>query len=481
MVTQAANLELNALLEPIDDRQPAGCFSEEDELFQGIEHEMVKLGGLHSASIDWRYVEDSARQYLSAQCKHFRVAGHWIAARLTQRTWHGWADSAALLAGMIDRYWQDGYPKPGPTGYPTKRKLVALQLDRLREALDRLGAGTFATEHRDAAQEALDRLHACAEAVKLDVETLARLEAGFSRQVEAARFPDAAASTASRTDPLEAISEAFFSTDKVTLSNEREQRRSLLATAEIINRQDAYDPTGYTLRRFALWAHLTTPPPALKDQRTELMAVPVSTVEGYRNALSANSVNPALLERVEKSVTSSPYWIEGSWIAASIARHLEMPQVAEAIRDRTEHFLLRLPGLLALRFSDGRPFVDDETQTWISSSSQSSPTGAMHDIHALRDELTTQLGHSGGIERLLHRLDELQRESTSLRERCHLTAIAADLLRDLGLSWLATSLFTQAHDLMRSATMEQWEPTLFNHLAKQQASLPIAAESGRRP
>ncbi|MDF5814344.1 type VI secretion system domain-containing protein [Pseudomonas aeruginosa] len=261
------------------------------------------------------------------------------------------------------------------------------------------------------------------------------------------------------------ISEEFFASAAGAQNSEREGRRSLLAVAELINRQDAYDPTGYQLRRFALWAHLTSAPPA-RDGRTELMAVPVDIVEGYQEALASNALNPVLLQRVEKSVTSSPYWIRGSYLASMIAERLEMPQVAMAIRHRTEHFLLRLPTLMDLQFSDGRPFVDIEVQSWVSGAGArdevATQTGS--DFATLRRELTTCLG--AGVEAFLVQIEQMQLASTSPRERCHTLTIAADLLHARGLKWLATSLYATAEQMRTSVSLEQWEPELFNHLAR---------------
>ncbi|WP_343737932.1 type VI secretion system ImpA family N-terminal domain-containing protein, partial [Achromobacter sp.] len=63
-------LDLDAILSPISPHQPAGEFDEEDNAYQGVESEMMKLGGLQEATIDWSYVDSASRQYLESQCKH---------------------------------------------------------------------------------------------------------------------------------------------------------------------------------------------------------------------------------------------------------------------------------------------------------------------------------------------------------------------------------------------------------------------------
>ncbi|UDG76736.1 type VI secretion system protein TssA [Achromobacter sp. 77] len=462
-------LDLEALLAPLDVASPAGWFDEEDETFQGIDHEMVKLGGLHEPRLDWSYVDEASRQYLASQCKHFRVAGHLIAARLRAGSWRTWAEAAHVLAGMVERYWEAGFPKPGPTGFLVKRRFVALQVERLGAALGGLRAQDDARQHQEFASKALDALQAQAAAAKLDVAMLARLEAQFARRVEQFRYPEpAAVAPALGQQGGQAISEAFFNVPGEALKqgDERESRRSLLSVADFINQQDAYDPAGYQLRRFALWAHLHAAPPVRKEMRTELMAVPNDIAHGYGEALTANTVTPALLQRVEKSVVASPYWIRGSFLAASIARRLEMKEVASAIRSATERFVRRIPVLVDLQFNDGRPFVDAETLGWLSGAdAENAAQPATLEFRVLREELSAQLA-SDGVEAVLRRLQELQGEDATPRQRGHARVIAAEMLAVRGLSWLAQDLYAGVGRLMQDTPASQWEPELFGPLSQ---------------
>lgn len=475
-------LDLDTLLAPLDAAGPAGCFDEEDETFQGIDHEMVKLGGLQEPRMDWAYVDEASRQYLASQCKHFRVAGHLIAARLRGGSWRTWAEAAALLAGMVARYWEAGHPKPGPTGFLGKRRFVALQVERLAAALGSLPAQDDARPHQEAARNALDTLQASASAAKLDVAMLTRLEAQFARRVEQVRYPEeAAAATPLGQQGGQAISEAFFQHpgEVLNLGGERESRRSLLSVADFINQQDAYDPTGYQLRRFALWAHLHAAPPVRKEMRTELMAVPADIAQAYREALSANTITPALLQRVEKSVVASPYWIRGSFLAASIALRLEMKEVAVAIRLATERFVRRIPVLVDLQFNDGRPFVDAETRGWLSGAdADGAAQPAAMEFRALREELAAQLA-SEGVEVVLRRLQDMQGADATPRQRGHARVIAAEMLAARGLSWLAQDLYAGVCRLMQDTPASRWEPELFGPLSKYAPARPDAEEQQR--
>ena len=108
-----------------------------------------------------------------------------------------------------------------------------------------------------------------------------------------------------------------------------------------------------------------------------------------------------------------------------------MEEVAAAIRQTCERFVCRLPALLELCFSDGTPFVDVQTQAWITGADQAQTTGSpVQEYAGLRDELTTQL-NTEGVEVVLLRLQDLHATHDAPRQRSYATVIAADLLATL--------------------------------------------------
>ena len=450
------------LLTPIDPGQPAGHFDLEDETYQAIDQEMVKLGGLREGDIDWPYIDEASRQYLAIQCKHWRIIGHLQAVWLRTRQWARWADALGLIAGMVELYWDSAYPKPGPTGYLNKRKQVQRLLGDIGRVLPTLERSSFEPAYKAAAELALANLQRCVESAKLDPAPLDALQ----RQLDKYSEPVVATEPSRVATSGNALDSAFFTSPKPQApSNEREQRRALLSMAEQINQQDPYDPTGYQLRRLGLWSHLRTAPLITRDRRTELTAVPKDIVDGYQDALNHNALDPNLLLRVEKSVCASPYWLRGSYLAAQVASRLAMEQVAAAIRQTCERFVCRLPALLELCFSDGTPFVDAQTQAWITGADQTQATGSpVQEYASLRDQLTTQL-NTEGVEVVLLRLQDLHATHDAPRQRSYATVIAADLLASRGLAWLANDLYASVARLMRDTTAQDWEPELFRKVA----------------
>lgn len=470
LVAQVSAEEIARLLAPIDPATPAGLFDVEDETYQAIDQEMVKLGGLQEASIDWAYIEEASRQYLSLQCKHMRIVGHLSVAWLRSGCWERWSFTLALLAGMVERYWENAHPKPGPKGFLGKRKLVGVIINRLVEAVPRLDRFTYTPAHVAAAQQAFTCLQQQMDLAQLDPAAVSELARLMAKQVGSASGTAESPQVPPRREAAP-LTEAFLpAKSSISLGNERETRRAVLSMAEFINQQDLYDPTGYQLRRFGLWAHIQMAPAARQDQRTELMAVPADIASGYEEAIAGTVIDPALLLRVEKSVAASPYWIRGSFLAAAIAGRLAMGEVAEAIRSTTARFVLRLPALQPLCFSDGTAFVDDQCLAWLKGGRGQADHGIpAQEFGGLREELVNQL-EAGGVEPVLLRLQALQADYRSPRERCHTTVIASDLLAARGVSWLAQDLCASVVRTMQQTRADAWEPELFQRLQQFSAS-----------
>lgn len=487
LVAQVDARELARLLAPIDAQVPAGLFDVEDETYQAVDQEMVKLGGLHELSIDWAYIEEASRQYLAQQCKHLRIAMHLSVAWLRGRCWEHWVYALALLAGLVEHYWESAYPKPGPTGFLAKRKLVALMINRMIETLPRLDGVTYRPDHAPAALDALHRLLSQQAAAQLDPALLGELERLLEKHtLQASGAGKAAIPSGSTQPPAAAIQPVPLAeviappTPRAARGNEREARRAMLIMAEQITQQDPYDPTGYQLRRFGLWAHLQAAPQIRQGNRTELMAVPRDIAGDYEDAITAKAVDAALLLRIEKSVTACPYWIRGSYLAATAATEMAMGEVAHAIRVSTARLVLRMPALQQLSFSDGQAFVDDQCLAWLKGSAEAPDHGApFQEFGSLRDELVGQL-ETGGVEPVLLRLQAMQTALGAPRERCHTTVIAADLLAARGIGWLARDLCAAVARTMQETAASAWEPEVFQRL-QQYAAPSMQVERIKEP
>ncbi|MEL1266363.1 type VI secretion system protein TssA [Pseudoxanthomonas putridarboris] len=466
------------LLAPISKEVPEGRFDDEDELYLEVEMQMVKLGGMQAGTLDWTLVEDASRRYLREQCKHFRVVGHLGSAWLRNREWEGWIQSLRLIAGMVDAYWLNAYPRTGADGMTAKRKQLAAFGDRLSQSLKQLPSDGHSDDIQARANAAIDALERAERRHGIVPSLADRLRPGLKLAGDAAKRapyePPRPAGPSPQQHGGQMVGSEFFTTrSESPLGNERETRALYLKLAEFINQQDAYEPTGYLLRRHALWSGIHATPPIKREQRTEMMSVPVNISTEYQEVVAAGAISPALLLRIEKSVASSPYWLRGSLLAATVAQRLEMPMVALVIKTAVERFVRRLPTLRDLCFSDGSRFIDEDTFAWLSGASDSSAASpASAALAAMQGELAVQQKEGESVEAVLLQLQSRQGAGTSPRERHYASAAAADLLTARGLTWLAQDLYASVAHVMSEQTASQWEPELFNH---------VRAKSGQQP
>ncbi|MDR0183455.1 type VI secretion system protein TssA [Lysobacter arvi] len=467
----AGNLgEETLLLAPITPELPVGTFDEDDAVYQRLDTEMAKLGGLRQSSLDWTQVESDAIAYLSTLAKHVRVLGYLVAAWTRSGDATAWVRSVRLLAGWTEHYWVDAYPRPGPAGLTAKRKQWTIMLERLTQGLKSLRVDTVTDSVREHAAAALQQLEQAAAKQGLDAADIVALRGAFVRAAEGAKqaafAPPTPKPTSSGSDTL---GPEFFSTrSDLPLGDERETRKLFLKLAEFINQQDAFDPTGYLLRRYGLWSHLHAAPPVKREQRTELVGVPVDVSAPYQDALATRTTSPGLLLRVEKSVAASPFWLRGSFLAARIAQQLEMEDVATAVRIATHRFLLRLPRLRELAFADGTPFVDDETFAWIAASPASAnhasvPAAVAGSLNDLRAELGSDAA-TLPVETLLQRLQRVQGSAAAPRERAFATVLAADVLAERGLAWLARDLHAGVLQAMDATAASVWDRDTYDYV-----------------
>lgn len=474
---QISSEEVLALLKPITEEMPVGVFNEEDESYLFIEEQMIKLGGLQSASIDWTGVEEKAKLLLVQKFKHIRLFGYLLQCWLRDNTWQKHRQACELLNGFSALYFESAYPKPGKSGLTAKRRLMVSMVSNLKSTFDGLERNGQEKTFFESYAKALEALKESCQSVGLNddaINAIALMQdkvASYITTPEPAVYSPAASPNQQGGN---SIGTNYFSgtmsSSSGGLKDERETKRTLLSVAELINQRDAYDPTGYLLRRYALWGWITSSPHVVEGVRTELRSAPGEVITFYEEALSNNAISPDLLEKIEKSVVSSVYWFKGSYYAYEVAKSLEMNEVAHAIQHATARFVRRLPILMELQFNDKQPFIDEATAEWIKKAGTSEesvntqPLLTEVDDKRLKKEMN-DLMEKKGIEAMLRYLEKKQSQKQSMRKHAQSIKIAADLLTEKGFNWLAEELYKKIETQMQETLAIQWEPELYRQIA----------------
>src|SRR5688572_8259683 len=122
-------IDLDALLRPISDAQPAGADPREDlspdSLYLQIKDARWSARAAErtgfadpdaqaSADDAWRRIERLAPTALVERAKDLEIAAYWVEALTRRRGFAGLRDALRVTNGLIERYWGELYPRPDP-------------------------------------------------------------------------------------------------------------------------------------------------------------------------------------------------------------------------------------------------------------------------------------------------------------------------------------------------------------------------------
>lgn len=460
-ITDRSHLE--TLLAPLAPSPEAPPLDERAD-FAWLDEEMMKIGSLQHGEMDWAGAEARAARLLAEAGKDLRVLGHLLHCLQHDASPRRFSLSLELLGGSLAAWWESATPYAGPRGARARPKLFA----QFTQRAVKLAGGlrfTQAAQH-DEALTALAALHDAAAARELPLDALEELQRELQRLApgqpadQGEAKPAGAGTSAPAAAPAPSAPEA-----RLEAGNERGNRQALLAMADFLNDQVPDEALGYRLRRHAVWGPIQSLPVARDEGRTELAPIAADRAADYREAL-ARGGDAALWRRIETSLALSPYWLEGHRLSAGLAERLGHPRCAEAIRDEAARFVARLPGLEALRFNDGSPFVDDDTRRWLQPAAAPAMAGGgaggdpwQAGLEEARERLA-----EGDLAAALAGLDQGLAAAQAPRDAAYWRLASADLLHEAGLAALASQHYRAVQQSIAGIGLEAWEPALLVRL-----------------
>mgnify|MGYP006394009921 CR=1 FL=1 len=466
---------VHAVLSPLSVNNGLGEALDDHPILDQLETHIMKVGSLSQNDIPWERIEADSLALLSEQGKDLRVLGFLLLALQKGGNGERFALSLYLLCEVLERWWAEAGPWPGERGQRGRRRLFGQIIQRASAEADRLSFDAARGEGRQYSLKLIERLTELAEAKSLDASELGSLRrqiATPTREEASGPSADQAESPATASGrTTETVAETGSSAARAVpppaldTGSERAIRQTLLQTAQWLNDTNPAMALGYQLRRHALWHAITAAPPSRADGRTDLAAVSSDRVSEYTEALR-QAPDATLWQRIEQSLSVSPFWLDGHRLSAEVAAALGHSDCAEAIRLALAALVTRLPALESLAFSDGTPFLTSETTDWLATAPASGHSVAGGDAweQALAEAIA--LLPDQGLNRALALLDEGLAEAREPRARLYWQLVIAELMQAAGLTTLARQ---QAEDLLRQVqaqNLEQWEPDLLKRLQR---------------
>ncbi|TBM17943.1 type VI secretion system protein TssA [Hafnia alvei] len=456
---------ISHLLENLPEDKLASALNDDDEEWEYIDGEIVKLGSLTHSQLDIPELQRRGLAILASESKDFRLLTHLL--RTLQHTGDPLL-ALRLLALFVEHYWTIAAPQ----NMAHKKRFAAQVMKRFEAGISGF-AENAGTEQRDELPKALGRLAQCwlahnvQELVKATDDLLALYQQAFNCVAPSSSPTPANAGILQKTDATAGrdVSQNTLSPEipvpQVTVDSHDETawRDTLQKVATILCERQPDSPQGYRLRRHALWLTITSTPQVESDGRTPLAAVSADMVADYQARLTG--ANMVLWNQVEKSILLAPYWLDGHYLSAQTALRLGYKQVAEAIRDELSCFLTRLPALTGLLFNDRTPFISEQTKQWLTVSSSGSqvvsPLQSGEELQAVRTCLKEQ-----GLEAALRHLDSLPEGDP--RDQFHRQYFGAQLMEESGMEKLAQQQYRILFRTGSQIGLADWEPSLLEQL-----------------
>lgn len=452
----------------------------EDSTLDFLEDEIMKVGSLAHNDIDWPKVESEALKLLADRSKDIKVLGFLMLSLQRGGDGERFALSLYLLHRVVDGWWESAWPYPGAKGQRARKMLFTQMLQRALKAVESQSFDASVGDGRQFCLDLIDKLDAQARDRDWPEDALFDLK----RAVEKLPEPDQAPVVKARSETVSTperdyqtssapagssnASTAARSLGNLTLDpdNERATRQSLLKVAQHLTDMEPDDTLGYRMRRYAIWQSITSLPPTRDGERTDLAAVSSDRVAEYKEALE-KTPDPELWQRIEQSLSVSPFWLDGHWLSARAATALGNTDCAEAIREALKGFVERLPQLAELTFNDGTPFLSDDAADWLHTApaaGKGAGGGANPWEQAFDSAL--ELARQDKLASAMDLLEQGLADAREPRERFYWRLASVRLLKETGLNALAAEQIQDLQKQVQGRVLDDWEPDLIKQLER---------------
>ncbi|AMG01855.1 type VI secretion system protein TssA [Vibrio mimicus] len=454
------------IAKPISNSHPVGERLVDHPLFDFIEDQMMKVGSLSHASVQWDEVEHSTLKLLGEQTKDIKLLVYLLQCLHNQMTPPRFITSFVVMSEFLNQYWTESYPAPGARGNLPRRKFFSQMVQRFAAAVDKLDFHRFDEADRQALEAAVGEWQQAVEKQGLLSElvesVVIRVQAELKRaeQQHQAKVQSAKNEVPSETAPSAAASMV------VDNSSDKAAKQTLLKVADFLAEQEFGIALSIRLRRFAVWGSITSLPDHKADGETLLRGMQADRVKDYQDQLRHPDL--ALWRKVEQSLTMAPYWFEGQWMSYTIAQQLGKSDWCQAIAEETQNFLRRLPSLLELKFKGGEPFVSDSVKEWLANVGETQSLAGKSvggDWQEKRKE-AFQLAKEGGIAVALSMLNDGLVSAIEPRDKFYWRLLSADLLRANHLDAMAGEQYQTLLAQVTTLSVPEWEPSLVEQIQR---------------
>ncbi|MGY5537824.1 type VI secretion system protein TssA [Vibrio brasiliensis] len=458
-----------SIVRPISGDSPVGERLLDEPLFDFVEDQMMKVGSLSHATVQWQEVEHSAITLLNEKSKDIKLLVYLLQCLHNQLTPSRLITSFGVMSDFIEHYWNDCFPAPGKRGNLPRRKFFSQMCQRFSMAVDKFDFTTLDSQDRDELQTVVQGWQKTIQANQLSSDVADSIALTISTQLKRAQEREKSQhSTVQAKDSETETSQNTAASSSYSLSvdnsSDKAAKQTLLKVAEYLSDQESGAALAIRVRRHALWGSITTLPDHDHLGKTLLRGMQVERIKEYQDQLHQPDL--ALWRKIEQSLTIAPYWFDGQLMSHDIAKSLGQLSWCQAIREETQCFVERFPNVFELKFKDGSPFVTDMVRDWLASGDMAASGGNVSGSWSEQREEAFKLAQEGGIAVAMSMLNDGLVAATEPRERFYWRLLCADLLRHSQLEAMAKEQYQTLKQEIIQASVTEWEPSLIEQLER---------------
>jgi type VI secretion system protein VasJ len=376
---EEAAAKLAPLLAPIEGPSPVGSDVSYDPDFERLKGEIDKLTSMSGGQPAWPEIQRVGGEILSTKSKDLRVLSWMTVAKVKLDGWKGFGEALVAYDGISRTFWDAMYPDAKRAR--ARINVFGWMVDQAAQHLqpiDPTAADGDAVRACDELVTELDRFLAeklgDAYAGPGSLRSLLRDKVRAIPQPAAAPPPPPppqAASSGSSTEAAAApAADAAPSIAGATSAGDADQAiranaRAILEAAAFIRASDPSRAWSYRLQRMAVWVAVEEPPPA-EDGKT-LLRVPPQDERRRVTTLRDGEKWLELVSAAEEVTGKFLFWLDAHRYVALALDKLgpSFTAARDVVGREVCAFVARVPGVADLAFSDGTPFAEPGTKSWL--------------------------------------------------------------------------------------------------------------------
>ncbi|WP_392565257.1 type VI secretion system protein TssA [Utexia brackfieldae] len=429
-----------------------------------IESEAAKIGTISHDTVDMGHIQQVVLALLQQSTKDFRLIAHLINTLQRSDAPNQILLGITLLADYIEIYWDIAAPQK------LKKRILYMIIQRFSMVKSEFNTQAIDAERNESTMQFV-RLKQALQASYPDIcDELDKLIISYAK-VPSALAKDPMSSQVAgvkhvQTKPITSTpsseSDIKPSLDiSLDAGSEQAWRRTLLKVIEIENSRAPHQAIVFQLRRHIVWFNIDVP--VAHNDRTQVPPLPAEKVSGYMRELNQPTVE--LWQKIENTLTYSPYWFDGHFMSAQIAQKLGYPHIAKLIKHALGYFLQRCPACATLHYNNGDPFASEQTLKWLNKK-------ALISSHIDQPDQSLAIFEADGLAAAIHYLD--QQSSQQLRDLSYAQLQTITLMHKVGCDKLAHLQLDQLQHKVSQLEVKHWEPAFFERCDE------VAAQIGHK-